>query len=226
MVGLSQAKSRDAAGAFVTDIFREIEEDLRRENLKKLWSRYGRYLIAAAAAALLAAGGVAAWHDHQNSVRRAESLRYSAAFALAGTGKEADAAKVFGAIANEGGGYALLARFEEAALLVKSGKREAAVTIYDRLARSPAINPTFRGLATLLAAMQQTAPEKTIERLRPLTAKGSPWRPTALELTALAKLKKGDKTGALAIFKDLAQDPTTPAQLKARAEEMTKALAA
>jgi hypothetical protein len=226
MVGLSQAKSRDAAGAFVTDIFREIEEDLRRENLKKLWSRYGRYLIAAAAAALLAAGGVAAWHDHQNSVRRAESLRYSAAFALAGTGKEADAAKVFGAIANEGGGYALLARFEEAALLVKSGKREAAVTIYDRLARSPAINPTFRGLATLLAAMQQTAPEKTIERLRPLTAKGSPWRPTALELTAVAELKKGDKKGALAIFKDLARDPVTPPQLKTRAEEMAKALAA
>jgi len=119
----------------VSDIFREIDEELRRDNLLKLWSRYGRYIIAIAVFALVVAGGIVAWRDHQLSERRAQSTRYAAALTLARDGKEADAVKVFAAIADEGGGYAILASFEEAALLAKSGDREAAAAAYDD--RSP-----------------------------------------------------------------------------------------
>jgi hypothetical protein len=209
----------------VADIFREIEEDLRRDNLKKLWSRYGRYLIAVAVAALLAAGSVAAWRNHEASQKRAQSRQYAAAFALASAGKEADAAQVFAEIAREGGGYGLLARFEAAALLAKTGKKEAALALYDRLAQARELDPAFRSLATLLAAMLEKDPKARIERLKPLAAQGSPWRPTALELTALARLENGDRAGALAIYTKLAHDPATPARLKARAAQMAKALA-
>ncbi len=119
----------------MTDIFREIEEDLRRDNLKKLWSRYGRYLIIVAVVALLAAGGVAVWRAHELSLRRQQSERYAAAFQLVNAGKSGEAAKVFAAIAGEGGGYGLLARFEEAALLAKNGKMGAAAALYDRLGK-------------------------------------------------------------------------------------------
>ena len=209
----------------MTDIFREIEEDLRRDNLKKLWSRYGRYLIIVAVVALLAAGGVAVWRAHELSLRRQQSERYAAAFQLVNAGKSGEAAKVFAAIAGEGGGYGLLARFEEAALLAKSGKTEAAEKLYDRLARSPTIDPAFRGLANLLAAMDEKNPQARIDRLKPLTAKGSPWRPSALELIAVAWLEQGESAAAIAIFKSLAKDPETPPRLKARAAEMAKALA-
>ena len=209
----------------MTDIFREIEEDLRRDNLKKLWSRYGRYLIIVAVVAVLAAGGVVAWRSHELSQMRAQSQDYAAAFALASSGKNAKAAKVFGAIAEEGGGYALLARFEEAALLAKAGKPKAALALYDRLARSPGLDPSFRNLATLHAAMLERDPQRRIDLLKPLTAKDSPWRPSALELTALARLEKGDRAGALAIYKDLAKDPAAPPRLKARAAQMVEALA-
>src|SRR5216683_4407936 len=114
-------------GAFVSDIFREIDEELRRDNLLKLWSRYGRYVVALAVFVLVVAGGIVAWRDHQLSERRAQSTRYASALSLARGGKEADAVKVFEAIAREGGGYAVLASFEEAALLAKSGDREAAI---------------------------------------------------------------------------------------------------
>ena len=90
----------------MSDIFREIDEELRRDNLLKLWSRYGRYVIAAAVFVLLVAGAIVAWRDHQLSERRGQSTRYASALALARDGKEADAVKVFGAIAQEGGGYA------------------------------------------------------------------------------------------------------------------------
>ena len=212
----------------MSDFFREIDEELRRDNLLKLWSRYGRYIVAVAVFALVVAGGIVAWRDHQRSERLAQSARYAGALALARDGKEADAVKVFAAIDREGGGYAVLASFEEAALLAKSGDREGAAAAYDRIAAASELDPNLRGLAVLLSAMQrmpEADPHTTIDRLAPLTASGNPWRPSAIELTALARLKLQDKSGALDLFKSLADDPATPQGLRARAAEMAAALA-
>lgn len=211
----------------MTDIFREIDEELRRDNLLKLWSRYGRYVIAAAGVALVIAGGIVAWRNHLQAEREAQSLAYASAFALVSGGKNADAAKVFGEIAREGGGYAVLAPFEEAAVLAKSGDEKGAVAVYERLAREPGVDRVFRDLATLLAVMHELPakdPKSSIARLAPLTAAANPWRPTALELTAVAEIDAGDKTRALAVYKQLAADPATPGALRARAAQMAAAL--
>ena len=213
--------------AFVSDIFREIDEELRRDNLHKLWSRYGRYVIAAAVLVLVVAGAIVAWRDHQLSERRAQSTRYASALALAREDKEADAVKIFGAIAQEGGGYAVLASFEEAALLAKSGDRKAATAIHDRIAATSELDSSFRELAVLLSVMQslpESDPHSTIERLASITASGNSWRPTALELTAIARFSSGDRSGALDLYKSLADDPTAPSGLRARAAEMAAAL--
>jgi len=212
----------------VSDIFREIDEELRRDNLLKLWKLYGRYVVGAAVLALVIAGGAVAWRDHQLAERRAQSMRYASALSMAREGKEAEAAKVFGAIAQEGGGYAVLARFEEAQQLAKSGDREGAVATYDRIAAETDLDPTLRDLAVLLSVMQgmpQADPHATIDRLAPLIATGNPWHPTALELTAIARLKSGDKSGALDLYKSLADDLAAPRDLRARAAEMAAALA-
>jgi hypothetical protein len=212
----------------VSDIFREVDEELRRDNLLKLWSRYGRYVVAAAVGVLLVAGGIAAWRNHQLSERRAQATHYAGALALAQAGKPADATKVLAAIAEEGGGYGLLASFEEAGLLAKSGNRKAAIALYDRIAAAPGTNPEFSGLAVLLAVMQRMSdgdPQAAIARLAPLTAAGDPWRPSALELTAIARLEAGDKKRALDLYKGLADDLTAPRSLRARAAEMAAALA-
>ncbi len=212
----------------MSEIFREIDEELRRDNLLKLWSRYGRYVIAIAAVVLITAGGVAAWRAHLLSERRAQSARYAGALALAGAGKTADAATVFASIAQESGGYAVLASFEDAALLAKSGDLKGAARVYDRIADASGVDPAFRNVALLLSVMQSMSgadPHTTIDRLAPLTAPGNPWRPTAEELTAAARLKLGDNKAALAIYKGLADDLTAPRSLRARAAEMAAALA-
>jgi hypothetical protein len=212
----------------VSDIFREIDEELRRDNFRKLWSRYGRYVIAAAVLVVVVAGAIVAWRDHQLAERRAQSTRYASALALARDGKEADAVKVFAAIAQEGGGYALLASFEEAAELAQSGDRKAAIAIYDRIAAASELDSSLRELTVLLSVMQsmsESDPHSTSERLASLTASGNSWRPTALELTAIARLRSGDRSGALDLYKSLADDPTAPAGLRARAAEMAAALA-
>ncbi len=148
----------------MSDIFREIDEELRRDNLLKLWSRYGRYIIAVAVLALVVAGGIVAWREHQLAERRAQSGRYAGALTFARDGKEADAAKVFASIAQEGGGYAVLASFEEAALLAKAGDREAAIADYDRIAAAGDLDPGLRRLALLLSAMQGLPEADRIKR--------------------------------------------------------------
>jgi hypothetical protein len=67
-------------------------------------------------------------------------------------------------------------------------------------------------------------PHAAIARLAPLTVSGNPWRTSALDLTAAAKLEAGDRTGALAIYKQLADDLAAPQGLRARAAELAAAL--
>ena len=119
----------------MSDIFREIDDELRRENLLQLWSRYSRYIIAAAVLLALIVGGIFAWRQHLASERLAQANRYTAALALARQNKEQEAAKLFATLAN-GGGYGIPAGFQEAALLAKAGDRQGAIAAYDRLAAS------------------------------------------------------------------------------------------
>jgi hypothetical protein len=209
----------------VSDIFREIDEELRRDNLLALWARYGRYIIAVVVLVLVVAGGIAAWRSHQVSLRQAESARFASGLALARAGKTADAAMVFATIAKDGGGYGVLASFEDAALLRKSGGPKKAAAAYDRIAAESSVSPVLRGLATVLSVMQDDDPKGTIMRLEPLTAADNPWRPTALELSAAAELKLGDNKAALSTYKTLADDLAAPRDLRARAAEMVAALA-
>jgi hypothetical protein len=212
----------------VSDIFREIDEELRRDNLLKLWRRYGRYFIVAVVAALAIAGGIVAWRSHQLTLRQAQSVRYAAAIALLREGKDAEAAKVYASVADEGRGYGRLASFEAADLAAKAGDRKAAIAAYDKLASSSDRDPELREVATLLSVMTGFADsdaQATIDRLKPLTESGSPWRATALELTAAAMLKAGDKPGALDIYKKLADDLAAPEGVRARAAEMAAVLA-
>ena len=212
----------------MSDIFREIDEELRRDNLLKLWKLYGRYMIGAVILALAVAGGVVAWRNHQLSLRQAESVRYEAALSLLREGKDAEAAKMFASVGEEGSGYGQLAAFEAADLASKAGDAKAAIADYDKIAASSDVDPELRNAATMLSVMNGFAdsqPQAVIDRLKPLTDSGSAWRPTALELTAAAKLKAGDKAGALDIYKKLADDLAAPEGVRARAAEMAAVLA-
>jgi hypothetical protein len=227
--GVKYVSHRLTAGfeAFVSDIFREIDEELRRDNLLKLWQRYNRYIIGAVVVVLAIAGGIVAWRSHQLSERQAQSARYAAAMSLMRQGKNDEAAKVFATVAAEGGGYSRLADFEAADLAILAGDRKAAIATYDRIAASSDVDAQFRDVATLLSVMNGLPdgdPQTAIARLKPLTGAGSPWRATALETTAAAELKAGDTAAALAVFKQLADDPTAPEGVRGRAAEMAAAL--
>lgn len=211
----------------MSDIFREIDEELRRDNVLKLWQRYGKYVIALAVVAVAITGLVVGWREYQFRQRQAEGVRFAAAIDLANQGKYNDAADAFLAMAqNATSGRSTLSQFAAASLKAKQGDVAGAAAIYEQLASDGANQPMYRDLASLSAARftLEKDPKAAEERLRPLTDAANPWHPTALELTAIAELKSGDKAAAQKTYQRLADDLTAPSGLRARAAEMVAAL--
>ena len=212
----------------MSEIFREIDEELRRDNIVKLWREYGKYVIGLAVLAVVATLGIVKWQDFKLEQRREEGVRYAAALDLAQKGKDAEAADAFAQIAHEvGGGRAVMARLEEAALRAKAGDTDKAVALYDALADDGGVDKVYRDLASLLAArysFDKADPAAIIARLKPLTEGDNPWQATALELTAAAQLKAGDKAAALATYTRLADDLKAPQGVRTRATEMVAVL--
>jgi hypothetical protein len=213
----------------LSDIFREIDEELRRENLQQLWSRFGKYVIGLAVLAVLATAAVMGWREYQLRQREAEGVRYASALELARQGKNAEAGAAFAELAQgASGGLAALAQLEEAAAKVQAGDAPGAVTVYDRLAKDRSADPVFRDVATLLSAryaLDKGDPQAIIAQLQPLTNAASPWHGLALELTAVAELKAGDKAKARADFELVAKDTTLSQGVRQRAAEMQAAIA-
>ena len=211
----------------MSDIFREIDEELRRDNFLKLWQRYGKYVIVAAVVLVAATAVAAGWREYLSRQRQAEGVRYAAALDLARQGKDQEAAGAFAGIAqNSNAGRAVLARLEEAALKAKAGDQPGALALYQSIASDGAADQAYRDLANLLAARLELDkdPKDAAARLAPLTDAGNPWHASALELTAIAALDQGDKTKARATYQRLADDLAAPQGVRARAAEMVAAL--
>jgi hypothetical protein len=212
----------------VSDIFKEIDEELRRENFAKLWQRYGYYVIGLIAVVAVATGVGVAWRQYQTRLRADEGERYQVALDLLHQNKLKEANAAFANLAQASASRAVLARIEEAAILVRGGDLAGATARYEAIAADASVDPAFRDLATILAAQYGLAkgdPRQIVARLQPLAETVGPWQPSALELTALAQLKAGDKKAAHASYQRLADDLAAPQGMRTRAAEMVAALA-
>ena len=212
----------------MADIFREVDEDLRRENLEKLWKKYGRVVIALAVVVVLAVAGVQGWRAYDQDRRETESDQFATALDLVTSG---DAVGGINALADlsdaGGGGYSGLAAFEQARLLADNGDVGGAIKIWDRIAADGALGPGFRDVATLLSVMYQIdegAPDALRQRLDPLAGPGKAFRASALELQALLALRDGDRAEARDLYTQIVDDVEAPARLRARASQILAAL--
>lgn len=209
----------------MSDIFREIDEDLRRDNLLKLWKRYGTFILAGAVLIVAVTGGYVAWQRYEEGRRLDQSRAYEAARSV----EQTDPKAAIEAMQKLGGGaapYGMLARFHEAGLKAEQGDTAGALAAYDALSKD-ADSPAYRSAATIFYAMHaldSEEPNALIERLKPLTAPTSPWRYSALELTGLAAQRAGDTARAREIFTALSGDSEAPSALRSRAAEILVAL--
>ncbi len=183
-----------------TDIVREVDEELRREQFEKLWNRYRNYILAAAAAVVLIVAGYKTWQWQQAQQAASAGAQFDSAIALLGDGKRNDAIKSLETIAASGAGaYPALAGLRLAALDADAGKGDAAFARYEALATSPAADANVRGFARIQAAQLRLDKADFTEmqnRLNDLATPDGVWRQSARQLLGLAAYKAGKLTEA------------------------------
>ena len=203
----------------MSDIFREVDEDVRRDRFEQLWKRYGNLFIGAVLILVVAAAGWQAYRYFQVKQAERASAKFQAAIEMSEAGKGAEAQGLLAGILKKGpAGYATLARFREAA---EAGKRDAAAgaRLYDELSAAGGLGASLQDLARLRAAMllADTLPAADLkQRLEPLAATDGPWRNLARELLGLADLKAGEFEGAGRYFDEIVTDPGASPGLRQR----------
>jgi len=206
-------------------LIREIDEELRQDQVQKVWKRYGRIILGGAALCVAAVAGYQFWHEQDLKARRALSERFVQAQQQAAAGETAAAEAAFRELAAKDGGYGLLARFQLAAVDARAGKTDAALEAYKAIIADGAVPALYKDLASLLSAGLEinrdgSDTEAVKARLTPLTAAGNPWRHSAQELLAALALKTGDAAGARTQLEALSKDSGAPARMRQRAAEL------
>jgi hypothetical protein len=207
----------------VSEIFDEVDEDVRRDQLKKLWDQYSIYIIAGALLIIAAVGG---WRGYQylEAQKAAEAgAAFDKAVELSEASKHDEAEKAFTDLAAKApSGYRMLARLRAAAE-VASGDPQAAAKLYDGIAADRSVGVAEQDLARIRAAGllvdTSTYPDMQ-QRLEPSTGPEATFRHTARELLALSAWRTGDTAAARKWLDLIANDAETPPSLRSRAEAL------
>ena len=213
----------------MSDIFREVDEEVRREQFQKLWDRYQNYIIVVAALIVL---GVAGWRGYEwwETKKAMEAGgAFEEAIVLSEGGKHAESESAFAKVAAEGTpGYRNLARLRQAAELAQRDPK-AAIAAYDAIAADSSVGRVLQDLAALRAGallIDQGAAAEAAKRLEPLAAADRPFRHSARELLALAAWRSGNAAEAKRWFDMITTDPQTPPATRSRVEMLMALLAA
>lgn len=208
-----------------TDTFmREVQEEIRRERLARLWDRYGVIGIGLAIALVIGVG-VYQYNQHTTQAAREKAgVEFEAAARLASEGKVEDAQKAFDAMVKTApAGYGTLARLRAAGALATENKRAEAVAAYDAVVKDTSSDVLLRDFAAVQAALLRVDEADWTEmqnRLKDLTSDTNAWRAPARELLGLAAFKAGNQDEARKAFEQVLADTSAPPSTAERARVM------
>ena len=207
----------------MSELFDEVDEDVRRDQLKKLWERYSIYIVAGALLIIAAVGG---WRGYQylEAKKAAEAgAAFDKAVELSEQNKHTEAEAAFTELAVKApSGYRMLARLRAAAE-VATRDPKAAAKLYDDIAADRSIGASEQDLAKVRAAgllLESASYPSMLARLEPATAPGATFRHTARELLALSAWRANDTAAARQWLDMIASDGETPPSLRSRAEAL------
>jgi hypothetical protein len=208
----------------MSDIFREVDEDLRHEQFKKLWERYSSYVIGLAILIVVGTAGYRGWEYWRETQAQKTGDRFVSALQLASTGKHDEAMTALDAIAADGsGGYPILAEFRAAAEKSAAGNDQGAIAEYDAIAGKADVSPLIKNMARLRAAyllLESGTLADLEKRIGDLAAAGNPWRYSAREILGFTAWRTGDLTAARKYFSEITGDQGVPQDFQSRANFM------
>lgn len=207
---------------------REVDENLRRDQLHDFFKSYGTWLAGGLVLFLAAIGGWIYWDQRQTEQSAAQSEELHAIFTDIAEQRTRTVPQRLGQIDDSGNDVvkasAILA---EAAVALDKNDRAAALSKYRQVANDGGLPQPYRDLGTIRATALEfdaLAPEQVITRLEPLAKAGNPWFGSAGEMTALAYLKQGKKTEAGRMFAAVADDKQVPRTIRSRAVQIAGTL--
>jgi hypothetical protein len=208
--------------------YREVDEELRREQLSGWWKRYGRMVIAGAIVFLVALGGAIWWHEQKLEQAGGRGERLVQIFKDIQAGRTRDIDTRLDALAKEGSpGYRAAALLTKADVAIQSGNEAAAIAGFKAVAEDDDLPEPYRNLALIRQTaleFDKIAPAEVIRRLQPLAVSGNAWFGSAGEMVAAAYLKQNQPQRAAPVFAAIAKDETVPDTLRSRAVQMAGAL--
>ena len=195
----------DTGKKSVTDIIRDIDEEMRRDAFLSRVRRYAWvfFLVVVVVLFIVAAGYF--WQNRQASMRSAQAGELSSALTLAETDAEAARAQLEALVAGSSGGNAIVAGFELAEIEARAGNTEAAAAALEALAEARG-GDAYAKTASLFSAyteLDTAEPASLLARLDPLIAEDASFTALAMELKSQVLIRTGDQAGALALLDQL-----------------------
>jgi hypothetical protein len=205
----------------VSELFNEVDEDLRREQVKRFWERYSIFVIAGALLIVASVGGWRAYQYFETEKAIKASAAFDAASELADQNKHVEAEAAFTKLAGTApSGYRTLARLRAAAELAGSDG-PAAAKRYDEIAADRSVSQADRDLATVRAAallLESASYPDMVQRLEPASGGTATYRHTARELLALSAWRANDVVATRRWLDLIITDAETPSTLRSRAD--------
>jgi hypothetical protein len=205
---------------------REVNEEMRQDQARALWDRFGPIAIGLAVAVVLATAGWVGWEYWTTNRANASGDRYSQALVLAGQDKPDEALAALEALQADGyGAYPVLARMRAATVLDAKGDKAAAVAAFDAVAADNGVDEPVRDMARLRAGLilvDSGSYADVSSRVETLAADTNPLRHSAREALGLAAWKEGRGADALTLFEQISADEFAPRNLRERATLMSE----
>jgi len=207
---------------------REVDENLRRDQLQDFFKKYGNLIAVAVVLFLAASGGYIWWRQHQVQEHEGQVEKLAQVYKDIGSGSTGQAPQELDTLSKSGSKTVRAsALFARAALALQQNDAKLATATYKSIADDSSYPEPYRHVALV----RQTAlefdslkPDEVISRLAPLAKRGEPWFGSAGEMTALAMVKQGKRQEAGQLYAAIAKDPAVPETIRARAVQVAGSL--
>ena len=207
---------------------REVDEELRRDQVGQLWRRYGTLAVAVIIIGLAALGGWLWWQADQQKKAGRDGELLTQAIADLGQGKDTGVQATLDTLsASPRGAYRAAAKLTKAALAGEKGDVKAAIVQYKLVADDPAHPQAFRDLARVrqtVLEFDMLPPAEVVARMKPLAVAGNPWFGSAGEMMAISYIKLNKPELAGPLFAAIAKDEQVPETIRSRAARIASVL--
>ncbi|RVN59072.1 tetratricopeptide repeat protein [Sinorhizobium meliloti] len=208
---------------------REVNDELRSDQMKAVWTRFGGIIIGIAVLIVLGTVGKVGYDYWQESSSSQSGDTFLAALNLARENKSDEALAALTELEKDGyGSYPVLAQLRVATLQAQRGETDSAVAAFSEIGRDTRIRAALRDAARLRAAyllIDAGTYEQVSSEVEQLAVPQNAMRHSAREALGLSAYKAGDYAKAKSWFQQIVDDAQSPRGIMNRAQMLLDVIA-